>query len=200
MATDTLSRRDSRGQRHVLMGGKSFSIAADTSGLEDFLDALGDAADEAVRPAAQAGAQVLYEAVQINVRSIGRVTGNLGNSIYQAYSPENSRNGLAAEYHISWNHLKAPHGHLLERGWVQRYAVTIAKGGKWVTRVRPEAQGKPRPKRRASQAEKDAYFMPRPGGPVHRQGYFFVTRAEDAMPQAYEAANQELQKRLDQVK
>lgn len=181
-------------------GDNSFTIRADTAGLDDFLDALGEAADQAVRPAAQAGAQVLYEAVKVNVSSIGSVTGNLGRAVYQAFSPEHSIDGVQAQYHVSWNARKAPHGHLLERGWIQRYAVTIAKGGKWVTRVRPEAQGKPRPKRRATQAEKDAYYVPRPGGPVHRLGYFFVARAEDSMSKAVEAANLELQKRYDQVK
>ena len=86
---------------------------------------------------------MLYEAVKVNVSSIGSVTGNLGRAVYQAFSPEHSIDGVQAQYHVSWNARKAPHGHLLERGWVQRYAVTIAKGGKWVTRVRPEAQGKP---------------------------------------------------------
>ena len=108
---------------------------------------------------------MLYEAVKVNVSSIGSVTGNLGRAVYQAFSPEHSIDGVQAQYHVSWNARKAPHGHLLERGWVQRYAVTIAKGGKWVTRVRPEAQGKPRPRRRATQAEKDAYYEPRPGVP-----------------------------------
>lgn len=181
-------------------GKNSFTIRSDTSGLLDYLDALGDAADQAVRPAAQAGAQVLYEAVKVNVTSIGGVTGNLARAVYQAFSPEHSINGVRAQYHVSWNARKAPHGHLLEWGWVQRYAVTIGRGGKWVTRVRPEARGRPRPGRRATQAEKDAYFMPRPGGPVHRPGYFFVARAEDAMSKAFEAANLELQKRIDQVK
>lgn len=111
----------------------------------------------AVRPAAQAGAQVLYDATKRNVK--GRHTGRLAAAIYQAFSESNSGH-LRASYNISWNKTKAPHGHLVENGYLQRYKVYIGKDGHWYTAVRAEARGKPAPSRKASQAVKDAYYVP----------------------------------------
>lgn len=128
------------------------------------MDQLSDGAEAAARPSAQAGAQVFYDQVKANVRGIGRKTGNLDLSIYQVYSRDNSSKARA-EYHISWNRKKAPHGHLVEFGHVQRYVVYIDKRGEWKTAVRPHMRGKPRPKRNAPLAVKDAYYMPLKGGP-----------------------------------
>lgn len=101
-----------------------FEIKLDMAGLQlalqQDLQAFGDAA----RPAAQAGAQVLYDEVRRNVARIGRKTGNLAASIYQAYSEDNSTPGGRATYHVSWNARKAPHGHLVEFGHLQRYQVS----------------------------------------------------------------------------
>ena len=188
----------SRGR--VLRGTNSFSIGAETDGLEKYLDALGDAASGAVRPAAQAGIQVLYEQIKINVASLGRVTGNLDNSIYQYYSDENSKEGLRASYNASWNHKKAPHGHLLEFGWLQRYQYFQDDQGHVRPMVRSEMQGRPRPKRRSSQAEKDSYYVTLPGGPRWMPGRWFVTRAQDQLEQAYKAAETVLIERLANVK
>lgn len=108
-----------------------FRIRVDLSQLG--MDTLVADAEAAARPAAQAGAQVLYEAVLRNVNGIKRHTGNLQRSIYQAYSQDNSGPGKAT-YHVSWNHKKAPHGHLVEWGHLQRYAVFIdERTGRWVT-------------------------------------------------------------------
>jgi hypothetical protein len=91
---------------------------------------------EAARPAAQAMAQVLYEAVRTNVSALGSKTGNLYASIYQAFSPENSGPGKAT-YHISWrtggSGVRAPHGHLVEFGHIQKYKVYLGKDGNWYT-------------------------------------------------------------------
>jgi len=88
---------------------------------------------QAVRPAAQAGAQVLYEAVKRNVAALGQETGNLQRAIYQAYSKDRSQGGKEV-YHISWNARKAPHGHLVEFGYLQRYQVVKdRRTGKWIT-------------------------------------------------------------------
>ncbi len=141
----------------------------------------------AARPAAQAGAQVLYEAVLQNVASIGRKSGNLAGSIYQVYSERQSGPGKAT-YHVSWNTRKAPHGHLLEFGHIQRYAVNLADDGNWYTLVRPSKRGQPRPKRRASQAEKDAYYVPRAGGPQQIAAKPFIRPAQYKMGAALEAA------------
>lgn len=140
----------------------AFRIEIDLGDLG--LDALTDGAEAAVRPAAQAGAQVLYEAVQSNVARIGRKTGNLAASIYQTFSRDNS-GPLRAQYHVSWNRKKAPHGHLVEFGHIQRYVTFVDDQGVWRTAVRPEARGRKKPARKASRAVKDAYYVPLKGGP-----------------------------------
>lgn len=101
----------------------TFSMRLDLDSLLAGIEADAAAVEAAARPAAQAGAQVLYEAVQRNVAGIKRKTGNLARSIYQAYSKDNSTAGRQT-YHVSWNAKKAPHGHLVEFGHMQRYEVS----------------------------------------------------------------------------
>jgi len=173
----------------------SFTIKADTSGLNSFLDELEGVVDEAVRPAAQAGTQVLYDEVQKNVSRIGKKTGNLAASIYQVYSKDGSGPGYAT-YHVSWNTKKAPHGHLVEYGHIQRYASYVGRDGKWYTAKRPEARGKKKPGKNASQAERDAYYVLRPGGPAQIAAQPFVRPAAAKFPQALNAAEAELMKRI----
>lgn len=140
----------------------SFNLSIDMSAFENEMEQLAERADKAVRPAAQAGAQVLYERVKVNVASLGRKTGNLDSSIYQAYSADNS-NESKAVYHISWNATKAPHGHLVEWGYIKRWQ-SIMINGKWVTlKNRPLAT------------------------PVQVPGKAFMRRAKDAFPMAEEA-------------
>jgi hypothetical protein len=50
------------------------------------VDAMDEKLQANVRPAAQAGAEILYQAVLRNVQALGRKTGNLASSIYQAFS------------------------------------------------------------------------------------------------------------------
>lgn len=176
----------------ALSGRNTFSVGVDTSGLRALLDEIEDAAEEAVRPAAQAGAQVLYDRVKLNVSMLGRVTGNLDGSIYQAFSPENSSEGKAA-YNISWNHKKAPHGHLVEYGYLQRYRYRPDGMGPM---VRPGMEGQPKPGRRASQAQKNAYYVPLPS-PKQVPGKAFVRSAQSSMDDAYKAAEAELLRRID---
>lgn len=121
MARRTLSNPGRDGRRKVLTGGNSFGMELDLSAVNDMLSALESGVEAAIRPMAQAGAQVIYERVRLNVQGLGRVTGNLDRSIYQYFSDEKSEDGKRAEYHISWNHKKAPHGHLVEFGYLQRY-------------------------------------------------------------------------------
>lgn len=102
----------------------TFRITVDLAGLRAQLQADAQAMGEAARPAAQAGAQVLVDEVRRNVGRIKRKTGNLAASIYQAYSDSNSTPGGKATYHVSWNPRKAPHGHLVEWGHLQRYEVS----------------------------------------------------------------------------
>lgn len=110
----------------------TFAIKVDTSGIDALLGQLGSDVDEAVRPAAQAGAQVLYDAVKQNVRALGRKTGNLDKAIYQVYSKALS-NETKATYQVSWNAKKAPHGHLVESGYIQKFKVYMGKNGVWYT-------------------------------------------------------------------
>lgn len=118
-------------------GQNTITVKANMSGLLSLLDELGAAAGDAVRPAAQAAAQVLYDEVKHNVEAIGSKTGNLASSIYQVYSKANSQDKKRAVYHVSWNAKKAPHGHLVEYGHIMRYVTKIAtkgpKKGQWVT-------------------------------------------------------------------
>lgn len=109
------------------------SMSLDLGALGATIDAMAADVEAAARPAAQAGAEVLYQEVRRNVQRIKRKTGNLASSIYQAYSADNSGPGRAT-YHISWNARKAPHGHLVEFGHLQRYEVTHdPKTGRFVT-------------------------------------------------------------------
>lgn len=108
------------------------SIKFDSARAQAFLDDFEEAAKKAVRPAAYAGAKVLYDEVKLNVSKMGRVTGNLYSSIYHAFSKDNSGDGVAT-YHISWNHRKAPHGHLLEYGHIQKFVRYVGSDGKWYT-------------------------------------------------------------------
>lgn len=60
----------------------------------------------------------------------------LAESIYLAYSDSRSipEQGMAS-YGVTWNSRKAPHGHLLEFGYWQRYAVFKDKNGNWRTDI-----------------------------------------------------------------
>lgn len=165
-------------------------LSVDLSSLNSMLEQMGDKAEAAARPAAQAAAQVLYEEVKRNVRLIGQVTGNLESAVYQAFMDKASDPGRSA-YRITWNQQKAPHGHLVEFGYTQRYQVHRASGGKWYTVIRSEMQGKPKPRRSASPAEKDAYYVPL-DSPRQVAAKSFVRKAASAFPAAEAAAAQRL--------
>jgi len=129
----------------------AFSIKFDATGAFAALDALEAKAKAAVRPAAQAGAQVLYDEVlqrvpvagTAHVLKSGRVIqpGALKASIYQVYSKSNSNaaDGLAT-YHVSYNAKKAPHGSLVEFGHVMTRAAYLGKNGQWYTTKVPLAE------------------------------------------------------------
>lgn len=71
---------------------------------------------------AGAMAQVIYDEVKLNTSGRlahpQKLTGALDSAIYQVYSPEESPPGRKT-YKVSWNHKKAPHGHLIEFGTVK---------------------------------------------------------------------------------
>jgi HK97 gp10 family phage protein len=114
-------------------GRNTIAFGVDLSGLNAQLDRLGDAAEAAARPAAQAVAQVYYEAARsfaprskkghwfhgtsfkINGKKYWFDAGTLTASIYQVYSQDHSGKGVA-QYHVSWNHKKAPYGSMVEFG------------------------------------------------------------------------------------
>lgn len=179
-----------------LTGANTFSMKADMGALQALMSQLQEDVAQAVRPAAQAAAQVYRDHMLANVRALGKETGNLESAIYQKYSREHSRKGKRAQYNVSWNHKKAPHGHWLEYGWIQRYEVVLS-GGRWKTLVRPSMRGKPKPGRHDSQAAKDAYYVPRKGGPKQHLGRAFARRAASSATQpAMQAAVDELHSRL----
>jgi HK97 gp10 family phage protein len=107
------------------MAADAFAISFDDAGLQAALDEIGREAQASTRPAAQAGAQVLYDEVLLRVPVSNKVRttksgrtitpGALKASIYQVYSQDNSGDDRST-YHVSWNYRKAPHGHLVEYG------------------------------------------------------------------------------------
>lgn len=176
-------------------GQNSFTIGVNTSGLDALMDQLGEGMEEAARPAAQAMAQVLYDEVKKNAQALGKKTGKLASSIYQAYSATNSAPAVAT-YHVSWNHQKAPHGWLVENGYLQRYRYYQGSDGQIRPMVRPGMDGRPRPRRRASQAEKDAYYVTLPN-PIQVPAKAFVRRAQSKFEAAYKAGEAELLRHLN---
>ncbi len=110
----------------------ALSISVDLQDIGAEMDATAEVIEAAARPAAQAGAQVIYDQVKLNVSKIGRKSGRLASSIYQAFSKD-SRPGRPS-YDISWNPAKAPHAYLVEYGHVARYRVYFNdKTGRFVT-------------------------------------------------------------------
>jgi len=169
----------SRSKRQPLSGAKTQSFYVDTSGIDgiaDYLEKLDESVKEAIRPVAYAGARVIYERVKLNVAGMGIKTGNLRDSIYHAYMDKESKEGKRAMYRISWNVTKAPHGRLLEHGWVQRYAAYINNKGEWKTdKKRPLAN------------------------PIQRPGYAFIRRAYAALPEAQAAMEKELKAQIQRI-
>jgi HK97 gp10 family phage protein len=105
------------------------NIVFDAKSLDDYLDRLGDGVDEAVRPSAQKGAQILYDYVRRNAPVSEHAhmfygthavygpykPGSLRDAIYQVFSNDNSGQSKAT-YHVSWNHKKVPYGFMVEFG------------------------------------------------------------------------------------
>ena len=108
-------------------------IAIDTSSFRAFIKDARERANAAARPAAQAGAQVIYDQAKANApvsdeghyfygKSFKKTgqryyfeSGSLRNAIYQAFQEKKSRPGFAT-YAIAWNRDKAPYGHMVELG------------------------------------------------------------------------------------
>ena len=106
---------------------------AEMIGLDAAFDGIKAKAAEAIRPAAQAGAQVYYSAVKATVpvsekghwfhgtsyKTSGTKywfeSGSLKNAVYQVYSKDSS-NAAKAEYQVAWNHRKVPYGFMVAYG------------------------------------------------------------------------------------
>lgn len=100
------------------------SVEFDFSKIAAKLDNLTKAAEEAARPAAQAGAEVFYQEVKQRVpvsakpHKSGKKTydpGTLRKAIYQAFADKESGDGKAM-YRISWNKTHAFYGRFVEFG------------------------------------------------------------------------------------
>jgi HK97 gp10 family phage protein len=117
-----------------------FTLRVNARDLLAKIDKLGAGAIDAARPAAQAGAQVFYDAARANVprsrkghwfygtsfKVSGKrywfEAGSLQRAIYQAYSADKSNSQGLATYHVSWNWKKAPYGYMVEFGTVNAAA------------------------------------------------------------------------------
>jgi HK97 gp10 family phage protein len=122
-----------------------------TKGLEAALDGIKTKVESAIRPAAQAGAQVYYEAVKDVTPVSGKAhwfhgtsfkttgarywfeSGSLKNAVYQVYSKKNST-GTKAEYHVAWNHRKVPYGFMVAGG------TTRAKANDFIGKAKRNVQ------------------------------------------------------------
>lgn len=108
-----------------------FSVNLDS--ITRQIDKIGVDAKAAIRPAAQAAAQVYYDAVKAaapkskgahwfhgtSFKSTGQKywfeSGTLKSAVYQVYSKSNS-SATQATYHIAWNHRKVPYGFMVTGG------------------------------------------------------------------------------------
>lgn len=100
-----------------------FDLAGITAKLDDIEKSVG----EAIRPAAQAGAQVFFDEVKARAprsekmhftkgKKQSYAPGNLQAAIYQAFDALASTPGQSAAYGISWNKRKAFYGQFVEFG------------------------------------------------------------------------------------
>lgn len=167
--------------------GMTLTYSVNTDALTSLIEGMAERAEGVARPAAQAGAQVIYDRVKLNVSRLGRVTGNLNNSIYQVYSDQST--DTVAIYHIGWNNKKAPHGVNVEYGHMVRYEYYKDSKGRIRPMVRPEKVGTPRPTNRKDFAN---YYVPRKGGPLRVAPKSFLREARSVFPQAYLAAKNKI--------
>lgn len=146
-------------------------VGFDFSGFNRKLKKVNDAIEAASRPAARAGALVLYNEMKvIAATKPNHYKHKLEDSIYHAFSEKRSLPSVAkspgypvAAYVVTYNHGTAPHGWWLENGHIQWYVVRKGSKG-WFTVKRPGATG-PAPSPRDGRAAMDAYWLPWEHGP-----------------------------------
>jgi len=184
-----------RYNKNRAIDANSVTIVANLDGLNSTLSALQEKAKDVIRPATQAAADVFYRQVRANVQAMRSGTGNLLNSIYQVYSADQS-NETHAVYHVSWNHVKAPHGRLIENGWMRRYEYYKDAQGRIRPRVRPEMMGKKKPPSGGRyRAQLAAYYVTLPT-PVQEPARSFLRKAMSAQDEALRAAVDVIQRVL----
>lgn len=162
-------------------------VKANTDLLVKYLERCSERMEDVIRPAAQAGAQVIYDRVKLNVGRLGKFSGNLDRSIYQVYSDKSDTK--RAIYHVGWNNKKAPHGVNVEFGHLIRYEYYKDAAGKIRPRVRPDKIGTERPRRGDSKAAQQ-YYVLREGGPIRVPPKSFLREAQSVFPQAFSAARE----------
>lgn len=108
---------------------KGMNININLAAFKDQLRATAAELGRATRPAAQAGAQIIYDRAKAVCPVSERahmfhgtnkvygpfVPGTLRDAIYQVFSKDNSYSDVST-YHISWNADKAPYGWMVELG------------------------------------------------------------------------------------
>lgn len=104
--------------------GKAFAVSVNTAEIDAMFDGLESDVTSAARPAANAMAWYCQQEVLklVSAPHMKTVTGNLKSSIYRAFDQKSAPG--KPSYAISWNHRKAPHGHLVEFGHLMRYEVS----------------------------------------------------------------------------
>lgn len=109
---------------------KGLQATFDTSGWSAGLDRLlGPARVSLARSMAVAGGEVLRDEAKARVTTH---KGVLANAIYLAFREAYSTD-KEVQYAVTWNKSKAPHGHLVEFGHWQIYAVIRKPDGSYIT-------------------------------------------------------------------
>ena len=121
------------------------TVDIDLSAINAQIDGIKAKAEAAIRPAAQAGAQVYYEAVLASTpvskaghwfhgtsfKKTGRKywfeSGSLKKAVYQVYSKDSSSQ-THAEYQVAWNHRKVPYGFMVALGTTHSAANNFIAG------------------------------------------------------------------------
>lgn len=110
-------------------------VRLNLAAFKEQLHATVDQLHKATRPAAQAGAQIIYDRARVLCPVSERPhmfhgthavygpypPGTLRDAIYQAFSKDNSFKDVST-YHISWNARQAPYGYMVELGTSQSSA------------------------------------------------------------------------------
>lgn len=161
------------------------------------IDGMEAVIKDSIWPAAKAGSQVFYDEVHTRALTIGG-SKRLQKSIYQKAVKDSARGviGEVATYHISWRKSDTKGkddkeddgsgihgttiGFWIEFGWWQRYMAKTNEDGDWYTVAKPFKKKADKPGRYASQKQKDAYWMPRTGGPVFHPAKSFLRSSYEA--------------------